>query len=54
MTTEYQTRYYGATVNGRRMAVPERNHHAVPPVKGPAPFGWMSKQLEKRDATQGS
>lgn len=32
-----------------RGAVPERTHYPIPPVKGPAPFGWLTQSATRRD-----
>lgn len=34
----------GATTRGY---VPQREHYVVPKVKGPAPFGYLSKEMGK-------
>lgn len=33
--------------NTSRGYVPQREHYAVPKVKGPAPFGWLSQETRK-------
>lgn len=33
--------------NTSRGYVPQREHYVVPKVKGPAPFGYLSREMRK-------